>query len=97
MDKKKAEKMILLLKEKIRHHDYLYYVLDRPEISDAKYDELMNQLKKLEEKYPDLITPDSPTQRVGAAPLQEFGTILEKFKSPPPNILAERITTVGKL
>jgi len=76
MDKNKAEKRITQLKNQIRHHDYLYYVLDKPEISDAKYDELMKELKNLEEKYPDLITSDSPTQRVGATPLQEFGTVV---------------------
>ena len=76
MDKNKAEKKIVELKKKIRYHDYLYYVLDKPEISDAKYDELMLELKNLEELYPDLITSDSPTQRVGATPLEEFGTIV---------------------
>jgi DNA ligase (NAD+) len=76
MDKNKAEKRILQLRNQIRHHDYLYYVLDKPEISDAKYDELMRELKNLEERYPDLISFDSPTQRVGATPLQEFGTIV---------------------
>lgn len=76
MDKNKAKKRILELKNEIRHHDYLYYVLDKPEISDGKYDELMRELKNLEEQYPDLITSDSPTQRVGVAPLKEFGTIV---------------------
>ena len=78
MDKGSAEKRIKQLRDEIRHHDYLYYVLDKPEISDAKYDKLMNELKNLEEQYPVLITADSPTQRVGAAPLQEFGTIVHK-------------------
>lgn len=76
MDKGSAEKRIKQLRDEIRHHDYLYYVLDKPEISDAKYDKLMNELKNLEEQYPVLITADSPTQRVGAAPLHEFGTIV---------------------
>jgi DNA ligase (NAD+) len=76
MDKGSAEKRIKQLRNEIRHHDYLYYVLDKPEISDAKYDKLMNELKNLEEQYPVLITADSPTQRVGAAQLQEFGTIV---------------------
>jgi len=76
MDKNKAEKKIVELKKKIRYHDYLYYVLDNPEISDAKYDEFMLELKNLEELYPDLITSDSPTQRVGSTPLEEFGTIV---------------------
>jgi len=76
MDKTKIEKRIIQLRNEIRHHDYLYYVLDKPVISDAKYDEFMRELKNLEEQYPDLVTSDSPTKRVGAAPLQEFGTIL---------------------
>ena len=63
------------LKNQIRHHDYLYYVKDRPEISDGEYDRLFRELLDLELKYPDLITPDSPTQRVGAAPLDELGKV----------------------
>ena len=53
------------LREKIRHHEYRYYVLDDPQISDAEFDQLMNQLIKLETEHPDLVTADSPTQRVG--------------------------------
>ena len=64
--KSKIEK----LREEINHHNYLYYVLDAPEISDAEYDKLMHALRDLETKYPQFITPDSPTQRVGAAPAQ---------------------------
>ena len=52
----------------INRHNYLYYVLDSPEVSDAEYDELMRELRQLEEKYPQFLTPDSPTQRVGATP-----------------------------
>ncbi len=63
------------LKKLINYHNYRYYVLDSPEISDAEYDVLMQQLKKLEEEHPELVTPDSPTQRVGAAPLTAFTTI----------------------
>jgi DNA ligase (NAD+) len=63
------------LRELIRHHDHLYYVLDNPEISDAEYDGLFRQLEKLERKYPDLVTPDSPTQRVGGLPLEKFGQV----------------------
>src|SRR5713101_1612318 len=65
-------KKIESLREKIRHHEYLYYVLDHPEISDAEFDELMQQLKDLEADHPDLITPDSPTQRVGGKPREGF-------------------------
>jgi len=62
------------LRKKIHYHNYRYYVLDEPEISDAEYDRLFKELEELESKYPELITPDSPTQRVGAKPLAEFGT-----------------------
>lgn len=60
------------LRDKINHHNYRYYVLDDPEITDAEYDKLLQQLQKLEEKYPELVTLDSPTQRVGAPPLAAF-------------------------
>src|SRR2546430_11365045 len=60
------------LRDRIRHHEYRYYVLDAPEISDAEFDRLMNELKNLEAEHPDLITPDSPTQRVGGKPREGF-------------------------
>src|SRR6266498_58929 len=60
------------LREEIRHHEYRYYVLDDPEISDAEFDRLMNELKKLEAAHPELVTPDSPTQRVGGKPREGF-------------------------
>ena len=63
------------LKNRIRHHDYLYYVKDRPEISDGEYDRLFRELTDLERTYPELVTPDSPTQRVGAPPLEELGKV----------------------
>ncbi len=63
------------LREQINHHNYLYYVLDAPEIPDAEYDRLMRELQDLEQRYPGSITPDSPTQRVGAAPLERFGEV----------------------
>ena len=69
---KDVEKKIEALREKIRHHEYLYYVLDNPEISDAEFDKLMQQLKDFEAEHPDLITPDSPTQRVGGKPREGF-------------------------
>lgn len=77
-NKKKTEKVkkeIKELREKIRYHDYLYYVKNEPKISDKKYDQLMKRLKDLEKKHPELITPDSPTQRVGAEPAEEFNEI----------------------
>src|SRR6202453_2259913 len=63
------------LREKIRHHEYLYYVSDDPEISDAAFDKLLNKLKQLEKENPKLVTPDSPTQRVGGAPRDGFQTV----------------------
>jgi DNA ligase (NAD+) len=65
-------KKIESLRDKIRHHEYLYYVIDQPEISDAEFDELMQQLKDLEAEHPALITTDSPTQRVGGKPREGF-------------------------
>ncbi len=65
-------KEIEKLRDKIRYHNYRYYVLNDPEISDAEYDRLFNRLIELEKKYPELVTPDSPTQRVGAEPQKEF-------------------------
>jgi DNA ligase (NAD+) len=69
---KDVEKRLEALREKIRHHEYLYYVVDNPGISDAEFDKLMQQLKDLEADHPDLITPDSPTQRVGGKPREGF-------------------------
>ena len=66
--RKRAEK----LRDEIEHHNYRYYVLDQPEISDAEYDRLMKELEKLEEQYPELRSSNSPTQRVGATPLEKF-------------------------
>jgi DNA ligase (NAD+) len=67
-----AEKKIEALREKIRHHEYLYHVLDQPEISDQDFDKLLRQLKDLEAEHPSLVTPDSPTQRVGGKPREGF-------------------------
>jgi len=67
-----AEQRIAALRREIQHHDHLYYTKDRPEISDAEYDRLFRELVELETAHPDLITPDSPTQRVGAPPLDEL-------------------------
>jgi len=63
------------LRREIRRHDHLYYVLARPEISDRQYDRLMDQLKQLEAKHPELITSDSPTQRVGGQPIEGFESV----------------------
>jgi DNA ligase (NAD+) len=69
---KAVEKKIESLREKIRHHEHLYYVLDHPEISDSEYDKLMQALQKAEAEHPELIRPDSPTQRVGGKPREGF-------------------------
>jgi len=71
----KVKEQVEQLRSRINFHNYRYYVLDSPEISDAEYDELMRELKQLEEKYPQFLTPDSPTQRVGAAPVEAFGVV----------------------
>src|SRR4030081_1781385 len=70
-----VRKEIEELRDKLRYHEYRYYVLDDPEISDAAYDRLMNRLKELEAAHPNLITPDSPTVRVGATPREGFQTV----------------------
>jgi DNA ligase (NAD+) len=70
-----AAKQIDKLREELRHHEHLYYVLDAPEVSDAEYDALMNRLKRLEAEHPELITPDSPTQRVGGKPAEGFSKV----------------------
>jgi len=66
------ERRMAELRAELRRHEHLYYVLDRPEISDAAYDALFSELKALEEEHPELITPDSPTQRVGGKPAEGF-------------------------
>lgn len=67
------------LREQLHYHNYRYYVLDDPVISDAEYDLLLRELQHLEEEFPDLVTPDSPTQRVGAAPLEKFETVAHRI------------------
>jgi DNA ligase (NAD+) len=69
---KDVERRLDQLREQIRHHENLYYVLDQPALSDADFDVLMNELKALEKQHPELITPDSPTQRVGGKPREGF-------------------------
>jgi DNA ligase (NAD+) len=72
---KDAKKRAEHLRERLRRHDYLYYVLNQPQISDRQYDKLFAELKVLEEAYPELITPESPTQRVSGRPLEGFATV----------------------
>ncbi|MCX6005348.1 MAG: NAD-dependent DNA ligase LigA, partial [Chloroflexi bacterium] len=72
---RESQKRINELRDLLNYHSHRYYVLDNPEISDSEYDALMQELKKLEDAHPELITPDSPTQRVGAEPVEAFGIV----------------------
>lgn len=69
------EQQLTDLRTTLRHHEYLYHVMDAPEVPDAEYDRLMRELRELEAQHPELITPDSPTQRVGAEPLGAFSQV----------------------
>ncbi len=71
-DRAAAKLRVEELRERINYHNYRYYVLDEPEVSDAEFDELMGELRELEERYPELVAPDSPTQRVGVVPAELF-------------------------
>jgi DNA ligase (NAD+) len=75
MTREEARRRAEVLRTSIRRHDHLYYVLAEPEITDAEYDRLIRELKQLEEGFPVLVTPDSPTQRVGGEPLETFATV----------------------
>ncbi len=75
MMRDQAAERIADLRSQIRHHDHLYYVQDTPEISDEAYDALFHELRDLEETFPDLVSPDSPTQRVAGRPLDQFPTV----------------------
>jgi len=79
VDKTSAEKRILELRKAIAHHNYRYYTLDDPEVSDAHYDRLMQGLSALEEQFPDLVTPDSPTRRVGGVPSEKFERVVHRL------------------
>ena len=78
MKKEEAKNKIENLRKNLRYHEHRYYVLDKPEISDAEYDQMMNELQKLENKYPEFKSPDSPTQRVGGEALDEFEKVEHK-------------------
>ena len=67
------------IREKINEHNYQYYVLDNPIISDGEYDKLFLELESLEKQNPEFITPDSPTQRIGGEPLKEFNSITHRI------------------
>ena len=78
-EKEKASERIEFLRKEIRFHDRKYYVENNPEISDYEYDQLLKELEALEKQYPDFVTPDSPTQRVGGEPAQEFATVRHRI------------------
>jgi DNA ligase (NAD+) len=89
MSSKAVQKRVAELREQVDHHLYRYHVLDDPEISDAEYDRLFDELQRLEEENPDLATPDSPTQRVGAPPSDKF----RKVEHLTPMGSLEKVTT----
>ncbi|MBM4124572.1 MAG: NAD-dependent DNA ligase LigA [Nitrospira sp.] len=86
---REAQDRVARLREAIRRHDHLYYVKASPEISDQEYDRLFRELNDLETAYPDLVTPDSPTQRVGAPPLEE----LRKVRHEKPMLSLDSVVT----
>jgi DNA ligase (NAD+) len=75
MNRADVAQRLMELREQIRHHDYLYYAEAKPEVSDAEYDALMRELRQLEAEFPDLVTPDSPTQRVAGTPIEAFQSV----------------------
>lgn len=81
------------LRNQIRHHNYRYYVLNRPLISDSEYDALMDELRSLERQYPELVTPDSPTQRIGAEPAEAF----TKVEHPAPILSLDKASNSGDI
>jgi len=80
LSKQEIEKTIKDLRDKINYHNYLYYAKDTPEIPDSEYDRLFNELKELEYLYPEFITPESPTQRVGEVPSEKFEQVTHKYR-----------------
>ncbi|KYO68745.1 NAD-dependent DNA ligase LigA [Thermovenabulum gondwanense] len=78
MDREKAKKRIAELREMINFHNKQYYVFDNPKITDSEFDNLMKELQRLEENFPEFITPDSPTQRVGGEPLSAFAQVVHR-------------------
>lgn len=81
------------LRKLINHHNYLYYVEARPEISDREFDQLFDELRELERQHPELVTPDSPTQRVGGAPIPGFRTVTHRL----PMLSIEKSKSIGEL
>jgi len=76
LSKSAAKQRAAELREQINQHDDLYYVKNEPRISDASYDRLKEELITIEDRFPDLATPDSPTQRIGGEPQEELGTVV---------------------
>jgi len=78
LTREQAERRLKELRDLINYHNYRYYVLDSPEITDAEFDRLFQELLAIEERFPELVTPDSPSQKVGAPPLKEFPEVIHK-------------------
>jgi DNA ligase (NAD+) len=78
LDRARAEHRVLELRQEIAHHNYRYYTLDDPEVGDAQFDRLMEELTRLEQEFPELATADSPTQRVGGAPAEKFERVVHR-------------------
>ena len=93
MNKHEARQRIQELSEELHYHNYRYYILDDPVISDAEYDRKFRELQNLEEQFPDFRSPDSPTQRVGAPPLDEFETVKHRI----PMLSLQNALTVEEL
>src|SRR5437867_12251167 len=102
MSRRDAAHRMIQFREQMRHHDYLYYVESRPEVSDAQYDALMRELRNLEAEFPDLVTADSPTQRIGGTPTDLFKPVehhvamLSLDNATTPDDLREFETRLGR-
>ena len=88
-----VRQVIERLRRELEHHNYRYYVLDDPIVSDAEYDDLFRRLESLEAEHPELASPDSPTQRVGAGPLEKFDTVRHRH----PMLSLSNITTAEEM
>ena len=88
-----AVERVKALRAEINRHNHLYFALDQPEIGDAQYDDLMRELRELEEQHPYLVTPDSPTQRVGSEPAEGFAEARHPVR--PFSAWATRSTTTS--
>ena len=93
MTRSEAQKRIEFLRRQIRRDDYLYYVRAQPEVSDREYDRLYTELEQLEKQFPDLITSNSPTQRVGGQPVKEFPSVSHV----PPMLSLDKTYSEGEL